>query len=60
MNTPMNLSRRNKYCFVKSFMEHNTSEKKRISKQQKDEVDHFIEFDLNRETTVDGRRTNFN
>jgi hypothetical protein len=52
MKTSMNLSRRNENCFVESLMDHNTSEKKRDSKQQKDEVDHFIELDLHSETTV--------
>jgi hypothetical protein len=53
MKTSMNLSSRNKNCFAQSFKDHNTSEKKRDSKQQKDEVDRFIELDLNSKTFHD-------
>jgi hypothetical protein len=54
------LQQKKQDCFVESFMDHNTSEKKADSTQQKDEVDHFIELDLNSEVTVECRGTNFN
>jgi hypothetical protein len=38
---------------MESLMDHNTGEKKRDSKQQKDEVYRLIELDLNSETFVD-------